>query len=377
MRPMLLVFLLYVMGLNVAAQPKFDRSDSDDKPFLLNMPLPEGNYDVSVTFGHDRRAAGTTVRAEQRQLMLENIRTEPGATLTRTFTVNIRRPEIAGGGRVALKAREASYPRWDDRLTLEFAGAEAAVRSVRIQANPDALTVFLAGDSTVADQPNEPYNSWGQMLPRFFKEGVAVANHAESGESLRSFLNSRRWAKVLSCIRKGDYVLIQFGHNDQKDKTAGAGAHTTYAGFLRQYIGEARQRGATVILVTPVSRRSFNATGRIASNLGDFPDAVRAVARELDAPLIDLNAMSQRFYEAMGVEKSKLAFAPGDNSHHNNYGSYEIARCVVEGIRVVAPDLAKRLADDAGRFDPARPDPVEAFTIPVGLVRPAGLPEGN
>lgn len=353
-------------------------------PFQFSVDLPEGNYDVTVTLGDAKGTSATTVKAESRRLMLENVQTGAGQFERRTFTVNVRRPEFGGpdgsAKHVKLKAREKTYLHWDDRLTLEFAGPKPCVCGLEIAPAPSAVTVYIAGDSTVTDQPNEPYNSWGQMLPRFFKPGVAVANHAESGESLRSSLGAGRFDKIWSAIRPGDYLLVQFGHNDQKDKTPGAGAQTTYAAFLEQVVAEARRRGATPVLVTPVSRRSFGDSGKaatIVSNLGEFPDAVRRVAAEQKVPLVDLNAMSRTFYEAMGPEKSKAAFAPGDNTHHDNYGSYELAKCVVEGLRTAVPDLAAKLADDVPRFDPTHPDAVEAFAVPASATRPTAKPDGN
>jgi hypothetical protein len=144
---------------------------------------------------------------------------------------------------------------------------------------------------------------------------------------------------------------------------------------LRKYVAEARRRGATPVLITPVSRRSFGPDGKIVNNLGDFPEAVRRVAAEEKVPLIDLNAMSHRFYQAMGPEESKRAFAPGDNTHHDNYGSYELAKCVVEGIRQAKLGLANELAEDVGSFDPARPDPIDRFDVPASPMKKANRPE--
>ncbi len=134
-----------------------------------------------------------------------------------------------------------------------------------------------------------------------------------------------------------------------------------------------------MVFITPVSRRSFGEGGKIVNNLGDYPEAVRRVAADEKAPLIDLNLMSQAFYEAMGPDVSKKAFAPGDNTHHNNYGSYELARCIVEGIRAAKIEgLTKYLADDAAPFDPARPDSIEAFAVPASPTQAATpKPEGN
>ncbi len=189
-----------------------------DHPFYFSAAVPEGNYDVTVTLGDAAGESTTTVKAESRRLMLENIHTAKGQVVQRAFTVNVRTPKIAGGAQVKLKLRENDSLLWDEKLTLEFSGSRPCVGAVEIRRNDAAVTVLVAGDSTVTDQAREPYNSWGQMLPRFFKPGVAIANHAESGESLRSFEGAGRTAKVLASIKPGDFLFIQFGHNDQKDK---------------------------------------------------------------------------------------------------------------------------------------------------------------
>jgi lysophospholipase L1-like esterase len=348
-------------------------------PFYFSVALPEGNYDVTVTFGDRAGESVTTVKAELRRLMLEEVRTARGRFETRTFTVNVRTPRIPSGGEVKLKDREKTTEAWawDEKLTLEFNNARPVVAAIEIKRNDKAPTLFLLGDSTVCDQPREPYNSWGQMLTRFFKPGLAVANHAESGESLRSSTGARRLDKVLSLIRPGDYLFVQFGHNDEKEKGEGVGPFTTYKASLKRYVEEARGRGATVVLVTPMQRRTFDAGGRVTDSHGDYDDAVRQAAKELNAPLIDLHAMSTPFYEALGPEESKKAFAPGDGTHHNNYGSYQLARAVVEGIRSNRLGLVKYLTDDLRPFDPAHPDPVSSFKIPPSPLATETKPLGN
>ena len=123
-------------------------------------------------------------------------------------------------------------------------------------------------------------------------------------------------------------------------------------------------------------RRTFDANGKITNSHGDYPEAVRQLSREESVPLIDLNAMSKPLYEAWGVEESKRAFAPNDNTHHNNYGSYELAKCVVEGIRKNKLGIVKYLLNDTPRFDPHRPDPIDTFKVPpsplVSDVKPLG-----
>jgi lysophospholipase L1-like esterase len=347
-----------------------------DHPFFFSVKVPEGNYRVTVTLGDPQAEAHAVIKAESRRLMVEQVATEHGRIATATFTVNVRTPQIAGGGRVKLKERERDYLHWDDKLTLEFNGFRPCVGGVEVERVEDVTTVYLVGDSTVTDQPREPWNSWGQMLPRWFKANVAVANHAESGESLRSSEHARRFDKVFSTIKPGDYLFIQYGHNDQKEKGPGVGALTTYKADLERLVIRARERGATPVLITPVNRRTFDAGGRITNSLGDYPEAVRRVAGEQNVPLIDVNAMSKAFYEALGPDGSKRAFV--DNTHHNNYGSYELARCVVEGIRQNKLPLAAFLTDDAAApFDPSKPDPVDRFAVPPSPQRDPTKPEGN
>lgn len=344
------------------------RSDfcAGDTPFFFSVALPEGNYNVTVTFGDRNGDTATTVKAELRRLMLEKVATKRGKVATKTFTVNIRTPQISSGGEVKLKDRERTMEAWawDDKLTLEFNNTRPTVNALEIVPADTVPTLFLLGDSTVTDQPREPYNSWGQMLTRFFKPGIALANHAQSGESLRSSRGARRLEKVLSLMKAGDYLFIQYGHNDQKEKGEGVGPFTTYKASLKHYVDEARKRGGNPVLITSMHRRTFDAGGKITDSHGYYDDAVRQVAKEENVPLIDLHALSKPFYEALGPEVSKQAFAPDDNTHHNNYGSYQLARCIVESIRVGDFGLAKYLADDVSPYDPGHPDDLKSFNVP-------------
>ncbi len=367
---------------------------TSDQPFLFSVALPEGNYNVTITLGDPDGTSSTTVKAESRRLMLERVETKQGELATRTFTVNVRNARIDHGsnGEVKLngREREPSARHWDDKLTLEFNGARPCLDALEITAAPDAITVYIAGDSTVTDQTREPWAAWGQMLPRFFKPGVAIANHAESGRALRSFQNEKRLDKILSTIKPGDYLFIQFAHNDQKEKGPNVGAFTTYKASLEHYIDEARKRGARPVVVTAMHRRTFDERGKIRNSLGDYPDAVRQTAREQRVPLIDLNSMSQAFYEALGPETSKRAFVhyaagslPGlrqalaDNTHFNAYGAYELARCIVEGIKTNHLDLATFLIEGIPPFDPAHPDPIDSFNLPASPSATNDAPEGR
>lgn len=348
-----------------------ERGYTSAKPFFFSLAVPEGNYTVTLTIGDIAGESDTTIKAELRRLMVERVVTAKGKFETRTFAVNVRTPKFADS-QVKLKDRERKdeWWAWDEKLTLEFNGLRPCVASVEV-ARADVPTVFLLGDSTVCDQPHEPYASWGQMLPRFFGPGVAVANHAQSGESLKSSLGARRLDKVLDSMRKGDYLLIQFGHNDMKSVTADA-----YKALLKQFVADARKKGGTPVVVTPVNRRTFQGV-TVTNSLKDFPDAVRDLAKEDTVPLIDLHALSKTLYEALGPDGSGALFKTGDGSHHNNYGAYELARCVVEGIRAAKLDLVKLLATDAKPFDPAKPDPVAGFKLPASPQVATAPPDGK
>ncbi|BCM93652.1 rhamnogalacturonan acetylesterase RhgT [Abditibacteriota bacterium] len=368
-----------------------NHSLSSSKPFLFSVALPEGNYNVALTVGNPDADSVTTVKAESRRLMLQDVQTTHGQFTTRNFTVNIRNARLKSGRRVGLKEREKNVFHWDDKLTLEFNGTNPSVSALEITPAPDATTVYIAGDSTVTDQPHEPWAGWGQMLPAFFKSGVAVANYAESGETLRAFAGERRLEKIQDNLKKGDYLFIQFGHNDMKEKGEGVGAFTTYSESLRQYIAAARKNDATPVLVTPMERRRFGADGSPDPTLGDYPEAVRRIAKEENVPLIDLNIMSTAFYRAMGPDNSTKAFVhyaantfPGqttalkDNTHFNTYGAFQLAKSVVEGIKKNLPDLAIHLTDEAQKpYDPAKPDPVAEWHLPPSPDAEVQKPDGN
>ena len=328
------------------------------KPFYFSVALPEGNYRVTVTLGDRDNASTNTIKAELRRLMIENVTTLPGKFAKETFIVNLRTPRIDASHRVKLKERErtSEIRAWDEKLTLEFNGARPCVCALEIEPAPDISTVFLLGDSTVCDQPNEPWNSWGQMLPRFFKPDIAIANHAESGETLKNSYAAGRLVKVLSLMRPGDYLFVQYGHNDMKDRSTNALAN--YKSNLKRFVVGAREKGGIPVLITSMERKA----GVDHETLGAYPDAVRIVAREEKVPLIDLNTMSKVLYRALGTN---LDQAFQDGTHHNNYGSYELAQCVAQGIKELKLPLAKHLTKDFKSFDPGRPDPIENFNIPA------------
>lgn len=345
---------------------------------FFSVAVPEGNHRVTLTLGHPTRPSTTTVKAELRRLMIENESVEAGATVDRSFIVNVRTPRLEAGGEVRLKDRERESEAWawDGRLTLEFSGEFPAVR--RIVIDPvDVPTVYILGDSTVCDQPSEPYASWGQMLTRFLDDGVAVANHGESGETYAASIGRGRLHKVEELMRPGDYLMLQFGHNDMKQRGDGKGPFENYTEEMRQHVEAARAKRATPILITSMHRQRFDEEGRVVNTLGDYPEAVRRLAAELDVALIDLHEMSAGLYDAFGPEGSNVLFKYGDGTHHNNFGAYQLAKCVAEGIRRSGLSLARHLVTDFDGFDPAHPDDPAAFEVPASGTATGRKPDGD
>lgn len=362
---------------------------SSASPFFFSAALPDGNYRVRLTLG-GAAASTTTIRAESRRLLLRQLVLAPGVTRTEEFTVNLRTPTIAPGTtEVKLKPREIGALDWDGKLTLEFNGDHPALRSIAITPAPRTPTLYLAGDSTVVDQDKEPWAAWGQMLPAFFGPGLAIANNAESGETIRSFVGERRLQKVMSTLQPGDYLAIQFAHNDQKPGT-GFVSIPDYKAQLKSYIAQARAKGATPILVTSMNRRVFDPGGHITQTLGDYPQATRDVAAEEHLALIDLNSISKTLFEAMGPEGTLKAFVhypantfPGqpeplrDDTHFNAYGAYELARAIVGSIRAQNLPLALYLRKNIPPFNPASPDPIAAWSLPPSPAIDTATPYGR
>lgn len=358
---------------------------ADDRPWLFSIKVPEGNYAVTLELGSAAAGSVLTVKAESRRLMVERRVASAGQSPHLSFVVNVRRPDLRppernapGGDRVVLNDREQGSFTWDEKLTLEVHAPRGAV--TRISVSPvDVPTIYLAGDSTVTDQRFEDGASWGQMLPRMFGPAVAVANHAESGETLKSFVSGLRLAKVLERMRPGDWAFIQFGHNDQKRQwpQTYAEAGSTYDAWLKVFIAEVRLRGATPVLVTPPQRRSFDAAGRIRNSLGEYPAAVRRVAAEQQVALLDLERTSVALYEALGPERAPQLFADNgrDATHHNNLGAYLLAQGMAHAIRDARLPLAAHLVADLPVLDPTTsPD---TFALPPSPRRSAQRPRGN
>jgi lysophospholipase L1-like esterase len=223
------------------------------------------------------------------------------------------------------------------------------------------VRLFLIGDSTMADKPliGTAERGWGQVFPLFFGRGVVVENHARNGRSTKSFIAEGRWQMVLDKLQQGDYVFIQFGHNDAKkeDTSRYAEAHTDYKRNLLRFVNNTRSKGATPILLTPMSRRKFDDHGILVDTHGDYPIVVRELAAEQKVPLIDVHQSSMQLLKTLGPDDSKKAFVwikpdlytvnragRQDNTHFNEAGALKIARLVAEGLKELNLPLSTHLA---------------------------------
>ena len=359
-------------------------------PFFFSVRVPDGNYKVTVRLGSRHTAGSTTVRAESRRLFTEERETRKGQFVEESFIVNKRTPFISDKENVKIKEREMQTLTWDDKLTLEFNGLMPVCESIRIEpADASVVTVYLFGNSTVVDQSREPWASWGQMIPVFFTDKIAFANYAESGESANTVISAGRLKKALMHMKAGDYVMIEFGHNDQKQTGPGKGAWYSFLTSLKTFVDEARARGAHPVLVTPTQRRKFDSDGTNQNTHGEFPDAMRWLAAKEGVPLIDLNQLTKIMYEALGEEASKKAFVhypansfPGqttalaDNTHFNTYGAYQVAKCVITGMMQAMPELTLHLKPGFS-YIPARPDEPENFRWGLSPFYDQIKPEGN
>jgi len=366
---------------------------TSNKPFYFSVAIPEGNYDIHLTLGDKKGSSETTVRVENRRLMLNDVKTKEGQIVEKQITVHVKDSIIRNQqgeriGVVKLKPRERRYLHWDSMLTIEFNDKAPKVCAVTIQPNTKAKTIYLTGDSTVVDAQYEPWASWGQMLPYFFNPNdVVIANYAESGETLKAFEDRHRIDKIWNKMKPGDYLFIQFGHNDQK---AGNSIKSGYRKRLKEWIDKAKQLGVTPVLVTSMNRRVFDENNKIVNTLDDFPTAMREIAKEEKVDLIDLNALSKTLFEAMGPEAAKKAFVHypansypyqpndlADDTHFNPYGAYELAKCVVKSIADQNLPLKKYISKNYKNFNPNKPDDIEKFHWPESVFMESLKPDGN
>ena len=207
-------------------------------------------------------------------------------------------------------------------------------------APPKNVTIWMIGDSTMASKKPErkPESGWGVEFAQFVKNGVVVKNKAASGRSTKSFIAEKRWKAVLDSIQPGDFVIIQFGHNDQrKDSLVYADANTTYKELLKKYIKETREKGGKPVICTPVVRRHFDGKGNLLDTHGDYPKAVRELAKETKTPLVDMEALTRKLVTDLGPEKSKDLFTMRknglDSTHLCHAGALQVAELFVKNAK--------------------------------------------
>jgi lysophospholipase L1-like esterase len=220
------------------------------------------------------------------------------------------------------------------------------------------ITVWLIGDSTMAIKETKAYpeTGWGMPFVYFFDSTVTVDNRAKNGRSTKTFFAEKLWQPVVDNIQQGDYVFIQFGHNDEVPTKASYTKEDEFKANLVRYITEAKSKKATAVLLTPVARRKFDSTGHIVGTHDVYAAIVRTVAKEQQVPLIDLDTKSQELLQQFGVENSKLLFLqlkPGehpnypagkeDNTHFSELGARLMAQLVLASIKELDLDLADRI----------------------------------
>ncbi len=332
-------------------------------PFFFSVAVPEGNYRVTVTLGDATGETDTTIRTESGHIHWVAVKTAAGQFTTKTFYANVRRPEIQpppprnapGEPKVHMfLAGEAEARCWDEKLTIEFNGARPRLAALEIVKDDKVPTIFMAGDSTVGDPRRGPGGNWPTQLCQFFKPEIAVCNSAEGGETSKSFITGQRFDKVLSQMKAGDFFLVQFAHNDSKPQWPQSYTEpaTSFKAYLGVYLAETKRRGATLVLVTPMERRSNGDT------VGPWARAMREFAAEHNVALIDQWAMSKEMWTALGKDVG-TAFA--DQTHLSGYGGYLLAKNIVRGIKAHVPELAKFIVDDYKDMEPSKPEPAPEY----------------
>lgn len=245
--------------------------------------------------------------------------------------------------------------------------------ALTVVAQTNRITLHMIGDSTMANKaiiPANPERGWGQMLHMYFKDSVRVENYAQNGRSSKSFIAEGRWDKVVAAMRSGDFVIIQFGHNDEKtnDVNRGTAPFGEYTTNLVRFIRETREHKAAPILATPTARRKFDESGTVTNSHGAYPEAVRKVAAAENVPLLELTTATEKLLQQLGLESSKRLFdwIPAgeftadakkleDDTHFNAYGASRVCDLAVTEIEAKVPELAAHLNRSSKSMKPVMP----------------------
>ncbi|MCV4232303.1 rhamnogalacturonan acetylesterase [Virgibacillus sp. LDC1] len=295
----------------------------------FQVDVIDGLYTLHLLIGDAWFDTETSIRGTEGQMLLDGKRIPAGHF--ERFSVTV--PAVQG------------------KIVLTFSGRAPRINALEVAPAPHACHVFLAGDSTVTNQPADgyPYAGWGQMLPAYIKADAAVSNYARSGRSSKSFITEGILEQISEKMKPHDYMLIQFGHNDQKrDEERYTEPFSTYKDSLKKYVDVCREKQATPILVTPVHRRYFDSKGLLEDTHGDYIMAVRELADEERIPLIDLAALSLEYFNQLGPEGTKSVFMwgrPGefllfpqgvtDNTHFQERGAARLADMVARRLKAL------------------------------------------
>ena len=325
-----------------------------EKEIFFSVKVPQGNYDLTVYLGDPEGEAITTIMAENQRLLLDRIATRSGQSAEAKVTVNNRETtSLDGSVTMSIKDRERdTYYTWDNKLTLRFSGSSPAVSGIVLETNDTARTLFLCGNSTVVDQVSPGWASWGQMIPRFLAPGVVVANYAESGLTAPGFLSMRRLDKIMADAKPGDYVFVEFGHNDQKNSSDA----NNYPNNLETFYNQITAKGANPIFVTPTARDGDRDT---LTSIAGLAQKMREKEEDMGVPLIDLNSMSMQVARALGSAASNSMY--NDVSHFKPYGAYVLANCVANALLNMETNFHSHILA-AAEFDPSQPHPVDYLT---------------
>ena len=321
--------------------------------YSYDEPKDIGNYDVTINLGSAKGPCASYVKFLGRRLAVDRTETRAGETKSVTFTARVPGPYTTR------RNDEQSNRRLLLEMFCNAPQADMPAFEPLVVPAPDARTIYLCGDSTVTDQRSEPWGSWGQILPAFVKKGWTVSNFARSGLALKTFEGEGRLKRILEHLKKDDWVVIQFGHNDQK--IAGEEPENGYTRRLNDWIDRIREKGAFVVLVTPVERRRFDEkTGEHGpKTLEGYANAMKSVAAAKSVPLVDLNDASYRMHAKMGAKGSCAIQCNNkgkiDNTHHNVYGAYEMARIVAAGLAEI-PTVKDAIRGPYRVFNPENPD---------------------
>ena len=298
-------------------------------PLCFKADVPEaGNYKVTISIHAEEGMEEVMIFAERRRLIFRG-KIEKGTTLCHTAVVNVCN--------IIPRGKTEEYE--DKTLDITIVADKPRLTKIEIE-QVNCPTIYVAGDSTVADQKGEyPYSpgtcycGWAQMLTGYLSNRIVVSNHAHSGLTTESFRQEGHYGIVQKYMKAGDFLFIQFGHNDQKCKTLQA--FGGYRDNLIRYVKECKEKGVFPVLITPTARNTWFGTGEYNDLLKENAEAVFEVGREMNVPVLDLHALAMEFIKKHGMEAAKAYFFPGDFTHANDYGGYLLAGFIATELKSV------------------------------------------